>query len=92
MAHGTGFFIETEDGIKETGFFKNIYVEAQNAEGAEFLALDILKADERLADDSIRQRSPDARIVFEDIDEYRTAPTDLNNSGFIFYDPNAEDE
>ena len=68
------------------GFYTTRYVAAENAEVAEMRALAILKTDPSLQLPEGVERSQDARIYFESIEEVPGDTPPVPNAGFTFYE------
>jgi len=100
LIHGYNFSIEVDGAAKFTGFYTTRFVEAENYEQAEIIGLERLKDNDFLNDDSIKNRSPDARVEFEEIVELNGKPPKVGiwpfrrhvAGGFAFYSEDNEEE
>ena len=66
------------------GFYATRFVEAENQEQAEILALESLR-EEDFFNIPLEKRSEDAKIVFEEIMEVHPDTEQTPNSGFSFF-------
>lgn len=49
LINGKNFKFEEVDGVYDSGFYTNVFVETENQEAAESMAVDILRKDEELS-------------------------------------------
>jgi hypothetical protein len=68
------------------GFYATRYVAAESPAAAEMLALGILRNDASLQLPSGVEKSPDARVFFESIEEVPSDTPPVPNKGFSFYE------
>ncbi|GLQ25082.1 hypothetical protein GCM10007853_29560 [Algimonas ampicilliniresistens] len=84
LAHGENFVVSSEGTLKNRGFYKIIFVEASSSSDVEFLAPELLRADDFLSDDILIQRSPNASVTFEEIDELVGEPSKGKAPALLF--------
>ena len=91
MIHGEGFLIEFEDGIRESGFYTTRWVEADSPDGAENLAVELIRDDERLLSITRHDSSQSPMLYAEKITELSSFEgNDPPGAGFTFYRESAE--
>jgi len=69
---------------KAVGFYTTRFVEADSPEQAELLAVELLRNDPDL-EVAPKYRTPEARVIFEDIDEVPAETKRVPNKGFTFF-------
>jgi hypothetical protein len=70
------------------GFYTTRYIAAVDAKAAEMAALEMLRVDPALQLPPGVEKSADARVYFERIEEVPMATPPLPNEGFSFYEMN----
>ena len=86
MIHGKGFLIEFEDGIRPCGFFTTRWVEADSPDGAENLAVELIRDDERLLGITKNDASDSPMLYAEKITELSSFEgNDPPGGGYTFY-------
>ncbi len=91
LARGENFLLKEDGVLKLFGFYTTRWVEAANAEEAEFSALATLKADEFFEDMPKDQRNKEARVYFEEIEQCTKEPKKAGK-GFIFFEMSDADD
>ena len=86
FVRGENFLINLDDLEKKLGFYTTRYVEAHNKEAAEYVAMDMLRGDPKLAKGVLNDKS-DPPMMYaeevEEIDSFEGLP--LSGTGFAFY-------
>ena len=93
LIHGENFSIESDGRANVKGFYTTRFLEAENYSQAEVIGLAVLRADSYFADEAMKNRSPEARIEFEEIEELKGKPPKIGiwpfrrhvAGGFVFY-------
>jgi hypothetical protein len=67
--NGTNFLVEFDDGLKKHGFFTNVYVQSENEEQAEYVAMDLLREHEGLKGHVCNEDSDRPLMHAEEIQE-----------------------
>ena len=83
--HGENFVVDVDGKHEVMGFYTTRYIEAADENEAEMLSLAKLRKDDFLNDDTLKSRSPEAKVTFEEIDELIGEPEDKDRAGFSFY-------
>lgn len=81
---GEGFPGNILDQIEPIGFYTTRYVEAETAEQAELIALELLRNDAAL-DLPLEHRSENARVYFESVEEVAEDTERVPGAGFTFF-------
>ena len=86
FAHGVNFPLDFDGEPALMGFYTTRFVRADNAEQAELLALELLRADPKL-DVPPDRRTKETRVYFDEIEEINAIPEDIPESGtgYAFY-------
>lgn len=86
FVRGENFLINLDDVEQKLGFYTTRYVEALNEEAAEYVVMDMLRGDPKLAKGVLNDKS-DPPMMYaeevEEIDSFEGLP--LRVSGFAFY-------
>jgi hypothetical protein len=86
FVRGENFLINLDGVEQKLGFYTTRYVEAQNEEAAEYVVMDMLRGDRKLAKGVLNDKS-DPPMMYaeevEEIDSFEGFP--LPGTGFAFY-------
>ena len=82
--HGKNFPGSLLGESEPIGFYTTRFVVASTPEEAEMLALALLKSDDKLAVPEL-ERTTDARVYFEEIEQVPDDTDQVPGSGFTFY-------
>jgi hypothetical protein len=86
FVHGTNFPLGAEGENPLLGFYTTRFVNAETAEQAELLALELLRSDPNLDLDPSKRRK-DTMVYFESIEEIDSMPGGISEpgTGYTFY-------
>jgi hypothetical protein len=89
---GQNFILKWVNGSTENlGFYTTRFVRANNPEGAELLAVDLIRHDKKLAACIQNQRSDPPMIFADEIEEIEELPESAG-AGYAFFPSDSKDE
>ena len=93
MLEGQNFLLEVEGTIQKLGFYVTRFVEAENQEEAELLAVQQIREDEKLTRNVRNIETDPPMIYLESIDELTSFEgVELPGTGYTFYPGDGDDE
>ena len=86
FVRGKNFLIKLDDVEKKLGFYTTRFVEAQNEEAAEYVVMDLLRGDPKLAKGVLNDKSDPPMMYAEEVEELDSfAGLPVPGQGFAFY-------
>jgi hypothetical protein len=82
---GQNFLLNVNGTPKRLGFFTTRFVQANNRDGAELLAVDLIRSDRWLRDSVVNERSDPPRIVAEEINVVDASDVPDTQGGFSYF-------
>ena len=82
LVNGQNFLLEMDGENRKTGFYTTRFVEAQDAEQAEALAVELIKSDPKLSNIVLNKRGDSPRVYVEEIEEVKRLRA---QAGYAFY-------
>jgi hypothetical protein len=88
---GQNFLLNVNGEPKRLGFFTTRFVHANNRDGAELLAVDLIRNDTWLRDSVLNERADPPRIFAEEIDVVEASEVPDVQSGFSYFPMDGSD-
>ena len=88
---GQNFLLNVDGKPTRMGFYTTRFVQASNRDGAEILAVDLLRSDKWLVDSVLNERSDPPRILAEEIDVVAASEVPDVQSGFSYFPMDGSD-
>jgi hypothetical protein len=85
LLKGQNFLLKINGEPERLGFFTTRFVQANNRDGAELLAIDLIRSDTWLRNSVLNERSDPPRIFAEEIDVVEASEVSEVGSGFSFF-------
>ena len=86
FVRGENFLVRGDEQDQKLGFYTTVYVEALDEQSAEFKAMALLRADQKLVRITLNSQSNPPMMYMEEIDELETFEgLNLPRTGFSFF-------
>ena len=82
---GEHFLLESDGQVRALGFYTTRFVEAGGPEAAEFAAVDLIRADQKLRTSLRNDRSDPPKMFVDEIEEIEPLDVPANNPGYTFF-------
>jgi len=91
LLKGQNFLLKVDGEPKRLGFFTTRFVQTNNRDGAELLAVDLIRSDSWLRDSVLNERSDPPMIFAEEIDVVEASEVPEGQSGFSYFPMDGSD-
>jgi hypothetical protein len=88
LINGRNFLLRVTDGkdrIEKYGFYATRDVEAESFEGAELIAVDLIRNEEQIKEVTLNTASDPPMLFLEEIRELKPGEESINGSGYTYY-------
>ncbi len=88
---GQNFLLNIDGNPTRLGFYTTRFVQANNRDGAELLAVDLVRNDKWLRDSALNERSDPPKIFADEIDVVEESDVPDVQSGFAYFPMDGSD-